>query len=118
MILPALGEQVTLLARWGTLWLLLGAAAVLGYRAFTRRHVLALWALLLLHVALYVAVYMVTPWGAAKLIPGTLDRLLLHVTPIAVLLIGYHWSDVGGTWVQPVSPPAAIGGPGPAKASV
>jgi hypothetical protein len=105
IILPALAEQITAWHRWGPLWVLLLASAALGWRGFTRRSVVAVWLLAVLHVATYVAAYMVTPLGAAQLMPGTLDRLLLHVVPAAAILIGYHWSAVGA--VPGSAPPSA-----------
>ena len=109
VILPALAKQVAVWSNWGALWVLLLLAAALGWRGFTRRWVLAVWALAALQVMTYVAAYMVTPTGAARLMPGTVDRLLDQVAPLAVLLIGWH----GGTFAERGRDPGAVPPPAP-----
>ena len=92
IILPELRDQITTWREWGPLWLVLMLAAIAGWRAFLSPRGVVLWVLFAAHVALYVLVYLVTPWSVRELLDRTLDRLLLHVTPVAVLLIGAHWA--------------------------
>ena len=94
-IIPTMLVQTTDFHVWGLLWILLPVLALLGWRAFAQRPVLALWILLGLHLMIYALVYCVTPWNLTALIPVTLDRLLLHVLPAVVLLAGWHWAEAG-----------------------
>lgn len=94
-IIPAMLAQAAEFQTWGLLWILLGAMALLGWRAFARPYVLALWVLLALHLMAYVVVYSVTPWHLATLMPMTMDRLLLHTVPAVIFLAGWHWAEVG-----------------------
>jgi hypothetical protein len=92
-VLPTMTAQVSAYNAWGGLWALLVAIAALGWRGFARRHVAGLWMLLLLHLAVIALVYVITPWDLRTLFAMSLDRVLLHVTPAAALLIGYHWAE-------------------------
>ena len=40
-----------------------------------------------LALLMYACVYVVTPWNVADLMEATAARLLLHVTPLAMLLV-------------------------------
>lgn len=95
IIVPAFLKEAVRLSRWGGLWLLIAIMSVLGGKAFRKRYVIAIWLLFLMHVCAYQFIYLITPWNVVGLITLTLDRLLLHVTPLAVLIIGYHWSEIG-----------------------
>ena len=94
-IIPTMLVQTTDFHVWGLLWIMLPVLALLGWRAFAQRPVLALWILLGLHLMIYALVYSVTPWNLTVLIPVTLDRLLLHVLPAVMLLAGWHWAEAG-----------------------
>src|SRR5213592_4337949 len=93
---------------WGRIWPLLLFMSILGWRAFADRAVAALWLLLLCHLATYVLIYVVTPWSVEELLSVSLDRLLLHAVPVAMLLIGYHWSEAGGPRADDVTERAAV----------
>ena len=73
----------------------------MGWRAFARRYMLAVWILLGLHLLSYALAYSVTPWNLTTVIPMTLDRLLLHAVPAIILLAGWHWAEIMST-VRPV----------------
>jgi hypothetical protein len=93
---PALGQFLGLLLQPSTaggLWVVLGLAAAVGWRRFGALPVVALWSLLLAHMALYVLTFVVTPWDLAVLLPMVGPKLLMHAAPTAVLLIGLHLSD-------------------------
>lgn len=94
-IIPAMLSQTRELPVWGSLWMLAGVMALLGWRASTRRPVLAMWFLLGLHLMGYALAYSVAPWDLAVLMPVTLDRLLLHTVPAVVFLTGWHWAELG-----------------------
>lgn len=90
LILPAFLAQMTDWKQWGPIWLLLPLSAALGRQALLRRGAQALWLLLILHLALYVTIYVVTPWNVVEQMQISLDRLLLHVLPTAAVLIRLH----------------------------
>src|SRR5206468_8487369 len=87
---------------WAGIWILLPLMALLGWRAFADRAVVALWLLLIGHLAAYMLIYVVTPWNVEELLSVSLDPLLLHAVPVAVLLIGYHWAEAGGPRAQEI----------------
>lgn len=91
-VLAVLGAELTAWTRWGGLWLLLAVLAALGFRAFREPRVAWLWAVLLADLAVYGLVLLVSPWRVETLASFALDRLLLHLAPAAVLLIGAHWA--------------------------
>jgi hypothetical protein len=74
----------------GGIWLVLIVAALIGWRAFGRLPVVLFWFILLAHLAVYAATFMVTPWDLDILIPMVTSKLLLHIAPTAALLIGMH----------------------------
>ncbi len=92
-IFSEFGRQIVAWERWGFLWGLLFSSALLGYRGLKRPHVQAVWLLFGAHIALYVLVYLVTPWDLGELFAISLDRLLLHTVPAAVLLAGLHIAE-------------------------
>jgi hypothetical protein len=77
-ILPALGDELFNPRKQGAVWIILLIAAALGSGAFRRGPVIVLWFLIVLHLCLYILVYIVTPHQ------------------IDELLIGIHWAAVGG----------------------
>jgi hypothetical protein len=95
-ILPALGAQALDLQRWGGLWLLAPVLAVAGRAAFRDPATVLLWSVCGAHLALYVLAYVITPWDLRVLVPMTLERLLLHLAPVAVLLAGLHAACLAG----------------------
>ncbi|MFN7974285.1 MAG: hypothetical protein U0166_18380 [Acidobacteriota bacterium] len=71
---------------WNATYLVLVALLLLGPRSLLRRNLL--WtAALAFGLAGYVAIYLVTPWGVPHML-SSLDRLLLHLYPVAVVLAG------------------------------
>ncbi|MGP8218294.1 MAG: glycosyltransferase family 39 protein [Limisphaerales bacterium] len=94
-IIPAMLVQITELHVWGLLWIMAVVLALLGWRALSRRYVLAMWILLGLHLASYALAFSVTPWDLTTLIPMTMDRLLLHTVPAVIFLAGWHWAELG-----------------------
>ena len=93
-IIPALLVSATEPAVWGGLWLLVGAMALLGWRGWTQRWLLAVWVWLALQLASYVLAYLVTPWELTVLMPATLERLFWQTMPAVFLLTGWHWAEV------------------------
>lgn len=83
---------------FGWLWMILPILAALGFRAFASREAMVLWALLVLHLLLYMLVYVITDWDVRELLSVTSQRLLLHATPLAMMLLAVHWSAVGRSY--------------------
>jgi hypothetical protein len=94
-IIPAMTGEAMNPHQEGCVWLLLPLAAVLGFRGFRQFEVRCLWFLIVAQLAIYVLIYEITPWDLNALLPLTVDRLILHVTPLAVVLIGLHWRSIG-----------------------
>lgn len=94
-IIPVMFAQIMVFNAWGLLWIMAGMMALLGWRAFGRSSVVAVWILLGLHLLVYAVVYCVTPWDLTVLLKATLVRLLLHTLPAVIFLTGWHWAEVG-----------------------
>jgi hypothetical protein len=39
-------------------------------------------------------IFLITPWNVTEILQVTLDRLLMHVVPIAGLIACLHWSEI------------------------
>ncbi len=72
---------------WNLLWPLLLVSAMIIPAAFRRPAVRMLWVALLLHTTVYIVIYMITPADLTGLLVVTRDRLLLHISPVALLTI-------------------------------
>jgi hypothetical protein len=81
-------------SHWGGLWMLMPILAIVGYPGWRSARTIALWVLLLAHLAIYVVVYVITPWEIRELIRVSMDRLLIHATPVAGLIIAAHWGSL------------------------
>jgi len=76
--------------RWGILWIILPIAALFNCKACRQRYVLAMWSLLFLQILLYFYVFIISPWDPKSLASMALERIFLHVSPLAVFLIAFH----------------------------
>jgi 4-amino-4-deoxy-L-arabinose transferase-like glycosyltransferase len=76
---------------WGALWLLPPAMTLLSGRRALTRPVIALWLIILLQLAAWIAAFIVTPLNFDTLLPATGLRLLMQLAPAAALLIGLLW---------------------------
>jgi hypothetical protein len=92
-ILHGFSAELLRFDRWGIFWLLLiGLVAI----AFISRRggtapVRLLLALLVLHLVAYIPAFMVTNWKITSLMGAASDRLFMHATPAAAVLIGWLW---------------------------
>ncbi len=91
VIIPDFFRQLWYFNAWGGLWVLLVIAAVVGWKAFREAPVVILWLIFLMQAAAYIFAYLITPWDVKELLAVSLVRLVLHIVPLAILLIGYHW---------------------------
>ena len=86
-----LAEMINL-RHYAIFWPLLALMQVINYRTLRSRAVVTLWAALLLQIAAITVAYLVvTLWSLDKLIGVSLDRMVLHLTPAAALLIALQW---------------------------
>lgn len=83
-------------ARWAATWLTLAVLLVMGRRALREAFACLLGFVLVMQLAAYVLVHVVTPYEYRFLMEITLDRLFLHVLPAAVLLMGVAWKYAFG----------------------
>jgi len=51
--------------------------------------ILNLWALFILHIALYAFVFIITPWDIRILFQLALTRIFVHLVPLGVVICGY-----------------------------
>jgi hypothetical protein len=75
--------------RWGLLWLIVPAATLLAIQLRRRIPAPVVAALLLMglgHLALYIMVYLISPWSLENLRAAATERLLLHLAPLVPLL--------------------------------
>ena len=79
--------------RWGFLWVILPVAGILNFKMIRRKHVLAMWALLVLQIVAYVFVFIISPWTPDFLAKMALERILLHVTPAVIYLIAFYMGE-------------------------
>jgi dolichyl-phosphate-mannose-protein mannosyltransferase len=94
IIIPAFFNKFFQWNKWGGLSILLIVMAVIGWRAFRKRYVIAMWLLLGMHIGLYILIYLISPWNINEILFVSLDRLILHTTPAIIFLIGYHWAEI------------------------
>lgn len=97
-ISAAFWDQFSDPARWGSFWLLAPCAALLGFKAWRQPNMWALWILALLHLGLYIMIYIIYVPTASMTLQGlfdtSLDRVLLHITPVITLIFAWHWASV------------------------
>lgn len=94
IIIPAFLKAAVNWNKWGGLWLLIVPMSVLGRKAFRKQSVAAIWLLFLMQIGIYQLIYLISSWNVKQLIGFSLDRLLLHIAPLAIFIIGYHWSEI------------------------
>ncbi|HVT90205.1 MAG TPA: hypothetical protein VHD56_15240 [Tepidisphaeraceae bacterium] len=90
-LIDLMGEQIRIMS-WIPVIIVALLAAVIGWNGWTRPDVRAGWFILFVQLAAYSIVYLITPWELPVLIPITAPRLMLQVTPLAMLLVAMHWS--------------------------
>ena len=82
-------------SKWGLLWVLGGVIAILGWKAFEKDYVKAVWILFSLHLGLYFFIYIIAPWDINVYLKFNLDRLILHTIPAVGFIISFHWREIG-----------------------
>jgi len=96
LLVPRLASEILNLSWWGTLWIAGLSLAGIGWKAFQKNYVRAAWTLFILHITLYIFIYIITPWKISELLTYTLDRLILHTVPAMGYIIAFHWAEING----------------------
>ncbi|HUB26640.1 MAG TPA: glycosyltransferase family 39 protein [Tepidisphaeraceae bacterium] len=91
LIFHAYFSEATNLQRWSGLWIVLALTAMLCLHDLARRPILALWTAMILQIAAVTLAYEISIIPPADLIPQTIERLTLQLTPAATLLIAWQW---------------------------
>jgi len=100
IILTEFAREVVNIWRYGLIWLILIVSAVIRWRSFCDRTTLTTSSLLLLHLATYFLIFLVTPWEISELLSVASDRLVLHIIPLGGLLIALLFSS----WIKETAP--------------
>jgi Dolichyl-phosphate-mannose-protein mannosyltransferase len=86
---------------WGLFWLIALGLTITERSKFRHRAVALIGILLVLHLLAYIPPLMVTNWKLQELLDVSSDRLLMHATPAAAILIGLLWPEwAGGTPIR------------------
>jgi hypothetical protein len=99
-ILTSCGHEFLSWDDWGPFWIMLPIFAALGYRGFASGRIRVLWLVLLSQFAVYVLAYLIAPADLMWLLPHSFDRLVIQMTPVAILLMGFHWRAMGGEAIE------------------
>lgn len=85
-ILKAFGLQIISVNRWGIFWLLTVIACAWNFKC---REVKFLSAIMVLHLAMYIFIFVISPWNTEYLAVSALERLMLHISVPAVFVLFY-----------------------------
>jgi hypothetical protein len=89
---------------WGLFWIILAVLAIVERKRFQDRSLVLLAAVVVLHLAVYIPVLMVTSWKLEDLMAVTLGRLFMHAAPAGAILIGALWPHRLSSRTSPNSP--------------
>lgn len=70
---------------WNITWILIITVIIYKIKDISFKVSTYLLVLLICHFAMYVIIYVVTPWDVVKLIDMTMVRLLIHILPLAII---------------------------------
>lgn len=89
IIIPELFKEYCNVQNWGVFWIM-GIALVLAvWKHLKNKTVSILLLLFVLHTSLYVFIYIVYPNSLEWLLSTTLERLILHTSPVILLILTY-----------------------------
>ncbi len=77
-------------------WWLYGASFIFNLRGLARKPLLILNAMLLSQLVVYALIYVISPNEINWLIQTSLDRVLLHLTPLSMLIAAVNMKEVLG----------------------
>ncbi len=92
---------------WSGIWIMLPIFAILGLRAWRHRRTWLAWSLLLIHLLLYIFVYIITDWNVEELLNSSLQRMFMHLVPAAMIVLAVHWNAMRPILDRPDEPQGA-----------
>lgn len=110
VILKGLTSRTLATTQWNGLWHVLILLVLLAPKRAMTPRALVLWAVLLGQLGAYGVAYLIGPIDPADLLTTTGDRLLNHLVPVAVLLVGQL---LPGAPEPASSPPRCLEGQSP-----
>lgn len=93
IVLISMGREFMQISRWNFLWIAYFLSFVIFFTSAPNKKYSSYGRILslisFLQICVYFCVYLMTPLNPAMHIQNSFDRLLLHITPLAVLLIAF-----------------------------
>jgi len=86
-------EMIFNLPHWGILWIFLIFSMIYNVKRFRVQEVLFVGLTLLFSLCVLTVIFIVLPWDLAQFFAGSLGRLILHLSLIAVYLIALLWKE-------------------------
>jgi len=83
--------------RWGIFWLLPLISLVALCGGCRDRKVIFLWILFLLHLLLYVFIFVISPWDTVRLSEMVTERLFIHLVPLAFYIFIFSLKEDTGS---------------------
>lgn len=95
-IMKTLAAELLNFKIWGVIWILI-AASLGGIGRTWRREAYFILMLMVLQLASYLAVFIITPNELAGQLSSALSRLLLHILPLGVTLVSFQLAATGSS---------------------
>lgn len=89
IIIPELLKEYLNIKDWGLFWITAVLVSVLCLKILKNKTVAISLLLFILHTSLYVYIYIVYPNSLEWLLSTTLERLILHTSPVIFLILTY-----------------------------
>jgi len=86
-------EMLLNLPHWGILWIILLFSIVYNVKRFRVQEVLFVGLTLLFYLCVLTVVFIVLPWDLSQFFAGSLGRLILQMSPVAVYFIALLWKE-------------------------
>ncbi len=94
VILSSFFLELMDIRRWNIFWVLFGVAVIGSFKFILKSSVKYIFLILILDFCLFVLVYIITPWDLKELIPCSMTRLVIQITPIAVFITSLQISMI------------------------
>ena len=86
VILSSFCKEFLDVKRWNVFWILSGVAVLGSFKFTLKSPIKYILLILLLDFAMFVLVYVITPWDVKALISCSMTRLIIQITPLAIFL--------------------------------
>ena len=93
VIASAFFDELVSWGKWNGIWMICLFTMVAGGRHLKNPPIFFLSFIFVAQLWLYVFIYLIHPHDLRGLIPVTMDRLLIQLSPVAILLIGLQWEQ-------------------------